>query len=110
MDHTAKELDEIKKRITETMTIIDKEKIELEGVLALLQNLSNDTYDLITSSASNSRSKRDKNPGGVKTRDEEMQELEAVRNAKQDAIGRMWEKLHDLQQEERDLEGKPRID
>ncbi|CAK7236619.1 hypothetical protein SCUCBS95973_009668 [Sporothrix curviconia] len=110
MDRTQKELADIKKRISETMTIIDQEKRALDEIISILQSLSGAVYDQIMASSSTSKEKRDIAPIEINTRDEELQRPEDMRNAKQDAIGRMWEKLHDLQQEERDLEGKPRID
>ncbi|OAA63702.1 hypothetical protein SPI_03865 [Niveomyces insectorum RCEF 264] len=70
------DLDTIKKRISETM---------------------------MSKSASASRENRKKKGVKTKTRDETIKELEEQRLAKEQAIGLMWMKLHDLRQQERDI-------
>ncbi len=110
MNPSQQELSDLKKRISEIMTTIDKEKTDLEFILGLITSLSNEDYDRITTSASSSLKKRDKDPSDNKTREEKITEMEKLRNDKQDLITGLWNKLHDLQQQDRDLEGKPRID
>lgn len=96
MDLSTEELGELKKRISEIMATIDEEKRQCEDILEKISSLKDDEYSQLVSSASDSRRRRGEGTSSTQTQKEKMEEMEAERNTRQDSIGRLWDKLHDL--------------
>ena len=104
MDYTAEELANIKKRISENMASLAEKQRELDDILAFIARLESASLRQLAESASGSRKKR--HLAEPKSVLEQKEEYEQKRVAMEQNIGRMWEKIHDLQEQERMLDGR----
>jgi replicative DNA helicase len=84
------------------MADVMKEQTELDGILLYIDSLSRDNMQQMSRSASSAKRKRNK--AGVRPVDEEKQAYEERRAEKQENLGRLWMKIHELQELERELE------
>ncbi|KYK57371.1 hypothetical protein DCS_04380 [Drechmeria coniospora] len=98
MSMTNNQLATLKKRISEIMAAVDEERRELNQILAFLRNIPKESRQQLSNSAAGSKRARADMSG--QTIDESGDYYERRRMEKEQAIGRMWEKIHDLQVEE----------
>ncbi|KIH87767.1 hypothetical protein SPBR_05413 [Sporothrix brasiliensis 5110] len=123
MGLSKRERRDLKKRISEIMTKIDKKTAELDFMTNSLREMSSEDYVLMMSKASGSLERRAREgvDGGSSDNyyndvdvealiQEKIRRMEEERIAKAESLDRLWNKLYELQQEERELEGLPRID
>jgi len=104
MDTTVKELQRTKKRISETMQDVQRAQSELNEILKYIETIEASNAIQMSGSASSARSRRKKNKGDTKTIEEELESFRHMQAEKEESLGRLWEKLHDLQAKERNLE------
>ena len=102
MDFTPGELEEVKKRMSEIMQDIMQEQKELEKILEFIESLSRDDMQRISESTSSTR--RNRNIADIRSAEEEKQSYEEMRVAKEQSLGNLWMKIHELQVKERELE------
>ncbi|KPA45722.1 hypothetical protein FLAG1_01448 [Fusarium langsethiae] len=101
MDPTAQELSDIRKRISETMAYVSKEQQELDEIIQFINRIEQFDLQQMSGSASSARGKRNK--AQVKSVKEEKEDYECRRAKKQESLGLMWRKIHELQEREREL-------
>lgn len=104
MDLGIEELENIKKRISEILTDVAKEQEELDDILKFIAAVEDISLQQMSGSASSARSRRSK--AKAKSIEEEKKEYEERREQKQVKIRHMWEKIHELQLQERKLSTK----
>ncbi|UNI19824.1 hypothetical protein JDV02_005974 [Purpureocillium takamizusanense] len=104
MEYTAEELANIKKRISENMASVAEQQRELDDTLAFIADLESESLRQMARSSSSSRKKR--NLPEPKPVEEQKADMERKRARIERNLGLMWEKIHDLQEQERMLEGK----
>ncbi|RMJ07399.1 hypothetical protein CDV36_013006 [Fusarium kuroshium] len=101
MDPTSENLNQIKKRISEIMADVAKEQEELDAIVLFIDRIERQNQDQMSQSASSAKRRRRK--AAAKTVEEEREDYERRRAEKQDIIGRLWQKIHDLQEQEKQL-------
>ncbi|EXK77990.1 hypothetical protein FOQG_17319 [Fusarium oxysporum f. sp. raphani 54005] len=101
MDPTPENLSEIKKRISEIMADVAEEQQELDAIVLFIDNIEQQNQDQMSQSASSAKRRRKK--AAAMSLEEEKKDYERRRAAKQDSLGRLWQKIHDLQEQEREL-------
>jgi len=104
MGFTFDELEKVKKRISEVMADVAREQRELDDILLFLSAIEQANLQQISGSASSARSRRNKVK--AKSVEEEKKDYERRRAEKQESIGRLWMKIHDLQEQEKELKDK----
>ncbi len=104
MDTASEELARIKARISQEMTALAEEQGELDAILRFIDGMGQANLGQVSSSPSSARSRRRK--AGSKSAEEESAGYEGKRAKKEENIGRLWEKIHDLQDKEKELEGR----
>ncbi|KAG8424790.1 hypothetical protein J3458_001554 [Metarhizium acridum] len=95
------QLSVVRKRISETMAAVEEEQRELINILAFLSTISKEARQQMSESASGSQGARRRKTGLTIDQSGDYYQRRVVE--KEQAIGRMWEKIHDLQVEERQL-------
>ncbi|KAL7784091.1 hypothetical protein V8C37DRAFT_413511 [Trichoderma ceciliae] len=103
MDTTVEELERTKRRISETMREVQRAQNELNDILKFIETIEASNAIQMSGSASSARSRRKKNKGNTKTAEEELDSYRHKQAEKEESLGRLWEKLHDLQAKERNL-------
>jgi Asp-tRNA(Asn)/Glu-tRNA(Gln) amidotransferase C subunit len=93
--------EDLKKRISEAMEELGKEQQELDDILGFIGRINDADLEQMSGSASSARNKRNKEK--ARSAAEVKEEHERRRAEKEANIGRMWEKIHDLQEQERKL-------
>ncbi len=96
--------EDLKKRISEAMKELDEEQRELDDILRFIDSIENAELEQMSGSASSARNRRNKDM--AKSMIKEKEEYERKRADKEANIGRMWEKIYDLQEQERNLQAK----
>lgn len=104
MAPTIDELEKIKKRISEVMIDMANEQQQLDAILRYLESVEQASLHQMSESASSARDRRKKPK--TKSAEEEKESYERMRGQKEESLGRMWRKIHDLQVQQRELEGK----
>lgn len=102
MDFTLQELDMVKKRLSETMAALSEEEKELDDIIAYINSIDKDDLERLADSASSAKARRGKITK-IKSAKEETEEYERRRAEKEANIGNMWVKIHNLQEQEREL-------
>ncbi len=96
--------EDLKKRISEAMKELNEEQRELDDILRFIDSIENAELEQMSGSASSARNRRNKDM--AKSMIKEKEEYERKRADKEANIGRMWEKIYDLQEQERNLQAK----
>lgn len=99
-----KELKQIQQRISDIMRQYTAEQQERQRMLSYIEYASRNDVQLMSASASNSRERRRR--GGGSDMQQEIDTLKQQMSEKEAAIGRLWNKLAELQERERELTAK----
>jgi len=94
--------EDLKKRISEIMEALGKEQQELDDILEFISKIDDADLEQMSGSASSARNKRNREK--ARSVAEVRKEYENRRAEKEANIGRMWEKIQGLQEQERKLE------
>lgn len=97
----SKELKKVQKRISDTMRDLTDEQENYQNLINAIQDASAVDVQLMSNSASSSRRRRGRRDAGNMNR--RVEELQTQLSAKEVAIGRLWNKLAELQEKEREL-------
>ncbi|ROT34543.1 hypothetical protein SODALDRAFT_329795 [Sodiomyces alkalinus F11] len=98
------EVQALNKRISEIIGVLAEEQEKLDDILRYLESISEADLGKMSRSASSARNRRRK--AGTKSIKEEKEEYENKRHHIEAKIGRLWEKINDLQKQKEDLEKK----
>lgn len=101
---TLEELQRTKKRISETMQDVQRAQNELNDILKYIDTIEASNARQMSGSASSARSRRKRNKVNTKTVEEELESYRNMQAEKEESLGLLWKKLHDLQAKERNLE------
>ena len=99
-----KELKRVQKRISELMRDYATEQEQRQNLLNTIQSVSSSNIQLMSASASSSRRNRQRtDTTDMRTT---INELQRQLTEKEAVIGRLWNKLAELQERERELEAQ----
>jgi hypothetical protein len=101
MDPTPQELSDIRKRISEIMVDVSKEQQELDEIIRFIDRIEQVDLQQMSGSASSARRRRYK--AQAKSVEEEKKDYERRRAEKEESLGLMWRKIHELQEREKEL-------
>ncbi|KAG8415538.1 hypothetical protein J3458_009379 [Metarhizium acridum] len=85
------------------MATVAQEQKEFEDILEYINSIEQANLSQMVGSASSARSRRKKSKTMPKPADEELEKYQRRRAGKEESIGLMWQKIHELQQEEKRL-------
>lgn len=100
MDIPSEQLKKIRKRISETLADAAAKQKELDEVIGMLHGISQSNQDQLSNSGSWARERRTKRAA----KQNRIADYERQRIELEQAIGRMWEKIGELQEKEKAAE------